>query len=129
MSSLRLLSAVEQVAEHLREEILRGRWSGTLPGVYLLASELSVNHKTVGSAIRQLEREGLLEGQGAGRNRRIVLPAGRKAVRSMRVGFSYNNTIEDRKTDFIIVLRHALAEAGHLVVSPRNSLLELKMDV
>jgi len=35
----RLLSAVEQVAEHLRDELARGRWSGVLAGIHRLSIE------------------------------------------------------------------------------------------
>ena len=63
MSELTILSPSEQVAEHLRGELLRGRWRGTLPGVPTLAAEFGVDHKAVASAIRLLERKGLLIGQ------------------------------------------------------------------
>jgi DNA-binding LacI/PurR family transcriptional regulator len=129
MPSIQIYSAAEQVANHLRSEILRGRWAPTLPGVYQLAEELGVNHKTVGGALRLLERDGLLVNQGAGRNRRIVLPSGERAVRPMRVGLLLHDTNEDRKTELVIELRHALTEAGHVPIFPRRTLLELNMDV
>ena len=61
-----------------------------------------------------LERDGLLVNQGAGRNRRIVLPSGERAVRPMRVGLLLHDTNEDRKAELVIELRHALTEAGHV---------------
>ena len=70
---------------HLRKEIFRGSWSGTMPGAPALAKELEVDHKTVEAALRLLENEGLLVGQGAGRKRRIELPSGRKALGSMKI--------------------------------------------
>ena len=129
MAQLRLFSAAEQVATHLRGEILRGRWTSTLPGVYQLAKFLGVNHKTIGAAFILLEREGLLVGQGAGRSRQIVLPSGTDAVRPMRVGLFLHDTNEDKKTEFVIELRHALTEAGHVALFPRKTLQELKMNV
>lgn len=66
MSTIRFLSITEQVAVHLRGELLRGRWSGVMPGKHHLAEELGVNNKTVESALRQLEAEGLLVAQGGG---------------------------------------------------------------
>ena len=84
MQPLRLLSAAQQVALHLRQELERGRWVGSLPGVESLAAELGVNHKTVAAALRQLEREGQLAGSGAGRRRRIITLKGR-AARPMRI--------------------------------------------
>ena len=55
MPLLSLLSAVEQVAAHLRGELGQGRWSGTIPGVNRLAVELGVNRKTVEAALEQLD--------------------------------------------------------------------------
>ena len=84
MPLLRPLSASEQAAAHLRAEVERGRWTEVIPGANELASELGVNHKTLKAALRQLEHEGLLVGQGQGRRRRIV-PSNGKAVRPMRI--------------------------------------------
>jgi DNA-binding transcriptional MocR family regulator len=64
MTSLKLLSAHEQVAAYLREGAQVGRWGALMPGVSRLAQDLGVNHKTVEAALRQLEREGLLQGRG-----------------------------------------------------------------
>ena len=47
MSTPSFLTLADQVTEHLRSEILRGRWSGALPGKHQLAAELGVNNKTV----------------------------------------------------------------------------------
>ncbi len=55
MQPFTVLSAAEQVAKHLRAELLRGSLSGTMPGVYPMGAELAVNHKTVDAAC-QLER-------------------------------------------------------------------------
>mgnify|MGYP000217237038 CR=1 FL=1 len=68
------LSITEQVAAHLRAELVRGRRSGTMPGLNSLAPELEVSTKTVEAALRLLEKEGLLVAQGAGRRRKIILP-------------------------------------------------------
>ena len=73
------LTIAEQAARHIRSEILRGRWSETLPGLPTLAKELGINSKTVEAGLRILESEGILIGQGAGRRRRIVLPDDRKS--------------------------------------------------
>jgi len=70
MKSFTVLSAAEQVAEHLRAELLGGNLRGGLPGANPLAAALGVNHKTVKSALEKLEAEGLLAGQGRGRQRK-----------------------------------------------------------
>ena len=74
MPELTILSPSEQVAEHLRGELLRGRWRGTMPGVPTLAAELGVDHKAVASAIGLMEQDGLLVAQGTGRPRKVILP-------------------------------------------------------
>jgi DNA-binding GntR family transcriptional regulator len=83
--SLQLFSHAEQVATHLRAELLRGRWITALPGTQKLGKELGVNHNTVEAALRLLEEEGLLVAQGHGRRRKIVLPKGAVKARSLRV--------------------------------------------
>ncbi|HSH16408.1 MAG TPA: GntR family transcriptional regulator, partial [Verrucomicrobiae bacterium] len=72
MAMLRILSAVEQTVIHLRERLLRGHWPGHLPGLERLVAELGVSRKTVVAALRQLEAEGFLAGQGARRKRQVV---------------------------------------------------------
>lgn len=74
MSKFEILSPSRQVAEHLRQGLLRRHWSGEMPGVPALAEELGIDHKTVGRAMTLLEEEGLLKGQGPGRRRKITLP-------------------------------------------------------
>lgn len=70
----RELRVTEQATGHMREELLQGRWSGTMPGKHQLAEKLGINNKTVEVALRQLESEGLLVAQGAGRKRLIQVP-------------------------------------------------------
>jgi DNA-binding LacI/PurR family transcriptional regulator len=125
--ALRLSTYAEQVANHLRTGILSGRWTGELPGADRLGAMLNVNHTTVGTAIRLLEKEGLLANRGAGRPREIILPD-RINASSLRLGFLlYERT--DTKADYIIDLRHRLTEAGHAVTMPLKALIDLKMDV
>ena len=77
MPPLRILSPSEQVADHLKGELLRGRWMNSIPGVPSLAAEMGVNRKTVDAALRQLDSEGVLIPQGAGRKRLIGFSTGR----------------------------------------------------
>lgn len=122
-----LSTYAEQVANHLRSEILGGRWTGELPGADRLGALLNVNHTTVGTAIRMLEKEGLLANKGAGRPRKIILPDNINAS-SLRVGILlYERT--DAKADYIVDLRHRLTEAGHAVTMPLKALIDLKMNV
>jgi DNA-binding LacI/PurR family transcriptional regulator/DNA-binding transcriptional regulator YhcF (GntR family) len=124
---LKLLSFTAQVVEHLRAELARGQWSETMPGVDRLAVELGVNHKIVEAALRQLEREGLLRGQGP-RRRRLIVPPDEKAPRPLRIGLLPYERHETQQ-EYIARLPDALMNAGHAFVHTVGSLVELKMDV
>ena len=127
MPQLVLKSAADQVAEHLREKMLSGIWSDSMPGGHRLAQELGVNHKTVEAALRQLETEGHLQSQGAGRPRRIVSRNQQHAPRSIRIALMLMDAA-DRSEDCEIELRHMLEEAGHVPFYPDKTLLDLGMD-
>ena len=127
MHPLRLLSAAEQVALHLRRELERGHWVGSLPGVGPLAADLAVNRKTVEAALQQLETEGLLAGRGRGRKRRIVPPDG-KTVRPMRIAILEYDPA-GRTEGYMVELQHLLLAAGHTAFFAERSLLELGMNV
>jgi GntR family transcriptional repressor for pyruvate dehydrogenase complex len=69
LGSLRPGPLVEQATEHLREQIVSGRWPvGTrLPGETALAASLGVGRSTVREAVRALAGAGLVRSrQGAG---------------------------------------------------------------
>ena len=123
MQGLRILTASEQVAAHLREALVRGFWNARVPGVNGLARDLGVANETVETALRLLEREGLLVGQGPGRRRRIVIPEGEIETTRLRVGLLVHDF--DRLAD---ELSHLLKEAGHIPVKPHKTLLDLGMD-
>lgn len=122
------LSITDQVANHLRAEILRGRWSDTLPGKHELAADLGVNNKTVEAALRLLEKDGLLILQGAGR-RRLINSAGGKSSRALRVAVLAHDRDADRKLDYMVELQHALTDAGHAVFYASKSLAQLRFEV
>jgi DNA-binding FadR family transcriptional regulator len=122
MSAPSFISITDQVAGYLRSEILRGCWSGTLPGKHLLAAALGVNNKTIEAAMRQLEQSGLLLPQGAGRCRLINLPSGhRTPARTLRIALLVNDKSVDERDKFYLDYRHALEEAGHTIVSLPHS--------
>jgi DNA-binding LacI/PurR family transcriptional regulator len=127
MKSFTALSAAEQVAEHLRMEMQRGSLSGSMPGVIPLVAELGVNHKTVKSALRMLEDEGLLLNQGRGHQRLITLSENYAppALRVGLLGFSAGS----RRWSFMVELRHLLEEAGQAPFHPDKGLLDLGMKV
>lgn len=129
MKVWRVLTAAEQVGEHLRAELCRGAWGGRMPGGSRLAVELGVGRDTVEAALQMLEREGLLVPQGAGRRRRIVLPE-RKGARPLRVAIlDYDLPAVELAEGYMAELLHLLGEAGHSVFYADKCLLELGMDV
>ena len=128
MKSFRPLPAYEQVAAHLRDEILHGDLSNTVPGVRQLIKSLGVSQKTVVAALRILEHEGLVEGPGPGCQRRIV-QADAKNARTLRVAIlPYERGVQQR--EFLNKLPGVLAVAGHSVSFVHKALkYDLKMDV
>ncbi len=126
MQTFRLLSAAEQVAGRLREEIMRGSLIGTSPGVHRLAVAFGVHRTTAEDALRLLENEGLLQPQGVGRRRLIVLP---KDVTppALRVKFLHYQEL-DRRLSYVVDLQHLLMERGHSVSFASKNLLSLGMD-
>lgn len=98
-----------------------------MPGRHQLAAELGVNNKTVDAALRQLEKAGVLIPQGVGRTRRIHGHV-RDAARPLRLAILYQERHDDQKSEYQIVLRHALTEAGHVVVTAERSIAELRHD-
>lgn len=127
MSMIRVLSAVEQVAGRLREELMREHWGGLIPGVDRLAVDLGVSRKTVEAALQTLEREGLLVPQGVGRRRRIVLPTGEKSSTALRVAILLSEPV-DRRLDYMVEVQHELLKAGHTAFYADKCLSELGMD-
>jgi DNA-binding LacI/PurR family transcriptional regulator len=113
------LTITEQVAVYLRGEIMRGRWSGTMPGMNHLAPELDVNAKTVEAALRLLEKEGVLVSQGVGRPRKIVLPEDH-APPALRVAVLFGERGDEAHYLFT-GFQNKLKAAGHTVFgAPKN---------
>lgn len=127
MAVFRSLSTSEQVAAHLRGDLMSGKLSGVMPGVLRLEKELGVNRKTVEAALRLLETEKLLVPQGPGRRRLIKLPK-HMALPSLRLAILLGEAA-DRKLDYLIELRHELAEHGHSVFYAAEHMVDLRMDV
>jgi biotin operon repressor len=124
--TLKLLSHVEQVTEYLRHQIKRGRWGESMPGGFALKDQLGTSHSTVELALRQLEKEGFLVAQGAGKSRRIIIPKD-ATPRTLRVAI-LNYEPEDRKVDYLLDLLHQLRVAGHSSFFASKSLIELGMN-
>jgi len=98
-----------------------------MPGQFQLAAELGAPRNAVEAALRQLEHEGVLIGQGPGRKRLIASPDKNNA-RPMRVAILDYEPVEAME-DYTIKLHHLLMEAGHTVFFAPKTLMELGMDV
>lgn len=128
MPYLRFRSLAEQVTATLREELLKGRWTGLMPGRERLARQWQVSGKTIEASLNALESEGLLESQGAGKRRKITLPQGGSSKHELRVGILVGEAgILSR--NFHIELRHELQKAGHSIAYAPKGMLELGMSV
>lgn len=127
MSELLPVTIVEQVASHLKEGIQQGRWRDEMPGREVLARELGVSPMTVVRALKLLEREKILDPQGTGRRRRILLSSNPAPTSQRVVILPYEPG--DYKLDFSIDLQHQLHAKGHSVSFVSKSLHQMKMDV
>lgn len=130
MPERRFHTLTQQVAAHLHDQIRRGRWSAGMPGRHELAKELGISDQTAEAALSQLEAEGLLEAQGAGRRRRVVPPkgAGGLAGTLLRVAILVGEPA-DQRHDYIVKIKHQLAEAGHSAFFTSWFMPELGIDV
>lgn len=123
-------SVPELTAAHLREELRTGRWSGTLPGVALLAKELDVAPATLRAALHQLEAEGLLVSQGKGRSRTIpTAPPPRPALRVGILMHDHPDYSDTRDTEIAFQIRNALDAAGHKGIFAPKSQVECRYDL
>ncbi|HEX5790497.1 MAG TPA: substrate-binding domain-containing protein, partial [Luteolibacter sp.] len=125
MMPFRPRSTSEQLAEHLRGEILSGRLSGAMPGINQLVQTLGVNSVATTLALQQLEREGLLIAQGR-RRKRLIRPIGRPVNNSLRLGFLHYDAHNELRFDSLLV-RQALIDAGHNPVMAPKTMFDLGM--
>ncbi len=128
MRTLNRVSAVEQVAAHLREELFHGTWSKKMPGVHALAGELGSNHGTVEAALRLLEKQRLLVHQGPGRARLIRLPHAPKPDSPLKIAILDYEPLGVTES-YAIEVQHRLEEAGHKAFFTRQCLQDLHMDL
>lgn len=126
MLELEILTPSEQVARYLRAQLLRGMWSGEMPGAPMLAAEMGVDPKTVEAGLRLLEKDGILIARGAGRRRSIVLPKDFTAP-SMRVKIlPYEDS--DWQQYFLVDVLHRLLNMGHTASFASRNMKDLGMD-
>lgn len=124
---LRVFSASEQVARHLKECLLRGDWSETMPGEDFLVAELGVGRDTVKMALRHLEREGFLKTQGKGHRRLITLPTSASPPKT-QIGIIPHD-IENWTHPFVMDLEKSITNAGLSIRRAPKGLVDLDMKV
>lgn len=134
LQSMHRLTAAEQTAVHLREGIRSGRWEGRLPGVLALATECDVSPATMRAAIRLLEQEGWIRGEGVGRARTVGQPGDDAAGtrRSLRVMVLPGMRLRDEDAAFqqlLSLLQHDLEAAGHVCRFSAKSQEDLHFDL
>lgn len=123
---LEKLSVTEQVAAHLRGELMRQRWTGNMPGRDKLARDLGVHGSTIERALQLLEEEGLVKKSGPGKPRGIVTSATPTARSTTVCVLLYN--AEDQTDDYILSLQYHVSAAGHTLTFAPRCMRELKFD-
>lgn len=123
----RILSATEQVASSLRDELERGRWTGALPGIHRLSSDLGFPRKHVERAMLLLEKEGILIPQGVGRKRLINMPDG-SGKRPLNIALLDYDRYGLQEV-FIVDLIHRLSSRGHTARLCEKTLMDVGMSV
>lgn len=127
MESFTPKSAVVQLADHLRGQILSGDIGETMPGINQLVRELGMGTNTVLAAVASLEKEGLLENRGGRRSRRILRDAESLRTVGLKVRILLYEP-SDRKTDYLVELVHLLGAAGHKASFAAKTMRCLGMD-
>jgi DNA-binding LacI/PurR family transcriptional regulator len=127
MTPIRILTASEQAAKHLRNELTQGTWKGLMPGSNRLAKELGVGGNTLEVALKQLENENFLISQGPSRRRKIKLTK-TQTTTTLRIAF-FHYDHPSQSVGYIIDLQHELQAAGHTIISMPKTMLDLKMDI
>jgi DNA-binding LacI/PurR family transcriptional regulator len=128
MSLPHFKTITEQVADHLRKELLGGQWIDGMPGQKRLSKQLGISGQTAELALQLLEKEGLLVGQGAGRQRRVERFQGPTENRALRVRILLYEK-PDRKSDYLVELFHRLQDAGHDAGFATKTMGDLGMDL
>ena len=127
MKPFHVRSAVEQLADHLREEIQNGALAGEMPGVGKLVRRLGVGTQTVVAALEVLKKQGLLEAHGERRRSRIVT-SGAERTADLRISILlYEDS--DSHDEHMADLRHRLEVEGHDVAFASKTLSDLHFDV
>jgi DNA-binding LacI/PurR family transcriptional regulator len=125
MREHQILSAAEQVARQLREQIAQGVFKGTMPGGAVLARKFGIGRTTADAALDILETEGIIKSKGARRRREILRSERILAQREMSVGLILYEP-EDAANLHVTNLRQQLLPLGFRMAPAPHTLVELK---
>ncbi len=126
MKPFRPLTTSDQLANHLREEILNGELVGTMPGINHLVKSMGINSVAVTKALKQLERENLIISQGR-RRKRLISKEIKPSSKSLRVAFLHYDKHNELRHDSILA-RQVLIDAGHKTITAPKTMQDLGMN-
>ena len=128
MPAFKIQTAGEQAAAYLREELIKGRWRGFMPGADKLSRDTGIAGDTLRAALQILEKDGMLTGQGRRKKRAITLTEEHRKDRQLRIAILLYES-SDRRLDYLVELRHRLQDMGHHAVFATESLRGMNMNV
>ena len=127
MRQIKIKTAVEQISDAIRESIQSGEMKGTIPGAGRLAKALGVNHKTVESALRDLESEGLIINKGARQSRSVNSKNLKLSNAGIRIAIFLQDQSDVRDV-MMVEIKHRLEESGHYPFFVNKSMIDLRMN-
>ena len=127
MRRIQVKTAVEQISDAIKDSIFSGELKGSIPGASRLAKTLGVNHKTVESALRDLESQGLLIHEGARQSRSVNSKKLSLANSGIRIAIFLLDQ-SDVRDIMMVEIKHRLEESGHYPFFVHKSMLDLGMN-
>ncbi len=127
MRQIKIKTAVEQISDAIRESIYSGEMKGSIPGAGRLAKALGVNHKTVESALRDLESEGLIINKGARQSRSVNSKNLKLPNAGIRIAIFLQDQSDVRDV-MMVEIKHRLEESGHYPFFVNKSMIDLGMN-
>ena len=127
MHRIQIKTAVDQTSDAIKAAINSGELKGSMPGASRLAKTLGVNHKTVESALRNLESEGLIINKGPRQERVVNSNNSRIANSGIRIAIFLLDQSDVRDL-MMVEIKHRLEESGHYPFFVNKSMLDLGMN-
>jgi DNA-binding LacI/PurR family transcriptional regulator len=121
----RLQTAADQLASHIRDQIMSGQLYGAMPGINRLATQYQIHRTTAETALEELQAEGLIIEQGAGKPRKIVVPENDVRPKFTIRILTYHEM--DRHSSYVVEIQDRLKQAGVINELAPKSLEQLGM--